>query len=241
MKARTFDTSAALILAAVLLAVSPSTPRAAGDAERGREVFRACAACHSLKPNDHRTGPSLTGIVGRKAGTAEGFRRYSEALEAAHLIWDDESLDAFLVAPQSFLPGNRMTFQGLPDADARADLIAYLEQASDWEGSSDQATRDGMMAEPARMDLKAMGPEGTVTAIGYCDDTYEVTTAFGETIPFWEFNLRFKTDSGDMGPPPGKPALLAASMMGDRAFVIFADPNEISTMIEKRCDPRNDD
>jgi len=221
-------------LAAAFLPIGPSAAHAA-DLERGREVFRACAACHSLKPGDHRTGPSLAGIIGRRAGAADGFRRYSEALESAHLTWDEESLDAFLTAPQSFLPGNRMTFQGLPEAGARDDLIGYLKLASDKAGVGDQVTHDGMMAAPERMDLKALGPEGAVTAIRYCDDTYEVTTAAGETVPFWEFNVRFKTDSGDFGPPSGKPVLLPASMMGDRAFVIFADPSEISALIERRC------
>jgi cytochrome c len=60
-----------------------------------------------------------------------------------------------------------------------------------------------------------------------------VTTAAGETLPFWEFNLRFKTDSSDKGPRSGQPALLQASMMGDRAFVIFAAPEEISRFISK--------
>jgi cytochrome c len=53
--------------------------------------------------------------------------------------------------------------------------------------------------------------------------------------PFWEFNLRFKTDSSDKGPEPGHPVLIPASMMGDRAFVIFAAPEEISGFIESKC------
>jgi hypothetical protein len=84
-------------------------------------------------------------------------------------------------------------------------------------------------------DLKSIGPEGQVAAIRYCGDTYEVTTVAGKTIPFWEFNLRFKTDSSTKGPPKGRPALLPASMMGDRAFVIFAAPQEISAFIQAKC------
>jgi cytochrome c len=93
----------------------------------------------------------------------------------------------------------------------------------------------GGMAGTAMPDLEAVGPDQKVTAIRYCGDSYYVATAAGETHPFWEFNLRFKTDSSDKGPGNGQPALVPASMMGDRAFVVFADPAEISTFIQKRC------
>jgi cytochrome c len=68
-----------------------------------------------------------------------------------------------------------------------------------------------------------------------CGDTYRVTTAAGELPPFWEFNLRFKTDTTDTGPAKGRPAIMGAGMRGDRASVIFADPAEISAFIKKRC------
>ena len=102
---------------------------AAGDPEAGAQVFQACAACHALEPGVHRTGPSLAGVFGRKAGTAEGFHRYSEALKSADLVWREDTLSGFLTDPQAFLPGNRMTFSGIPDAQARADVIAYLKDA----------------------------------------------------------------------------------------------------------------
>ena len=92
-----------------------------------------------------------------------------------------------------------------------------------------------MMAGPARPDLKTLGPERRVKAIRHCGDGYHVTTEDGKTVPFWEFNLRFKTDSSDKGPHHGQPVLLPASMMGDRAFVIFAAPEEISASIEAKC------
>lgn len=81
----------------------------------------------------------------------------------------------------------------------------------------------------------ALGPARRVTAIRYCGDTYRVTTAAGETRPFWEFNLRFHTDSSDAGPAKGHPALMPAGVMGDRTSVIFADPAEISAFIDKAC------
>jgi cytochrome c len=92
-----------------------------------------------------------------------------------------------------------------------------------------------MAQSPALSNLKELSASQQVTAIRYCQDTYYVTNASGETIPFWELNLRFKTDSTDTGPKKGTPALMPAGMMGDRASVIFADPAEISASIERRC------
>ena len=227
-------------IAAGVVAIIGGAAAAQGDPERGEEVFRTCIACHSLEPGKHRTGPSLAGIWGKEAGTVEGFRRYSPALKSAGVTWTAETLDAWLADPRAFIPGNRMTFPGLRDEQARADLIAYLEAATA-EGSTPQesAGEGGMMgrgmAGSDLPDLKAVGPEQQVTAIRYCEDSYYVRTAAGETHPFWEFNLRFKTDSSERGPRPGHAALQPGGMMGDRASVIFADPKEISSFIEKRC------
>jgi cytochrome c len=83
--------------------------------------------------------------------------------------------------------------------------------------------------------LKDLTPNEQVKAITYCHDTYRVTTADGKTRGFWERNLRLKTDSSKDGPQSGTPALVPAGMMGDRADVIFASPQEISKSIEARC------
>jgi cytochrome c len=229
-----------LTLIALLVLATTRQGAAAGDPEAGAQVFRACAACHTLEPGAHRTGPSLAGVFGREAGTVSGFTRYSPALEQADLTWTEDMLDAFLADPQGFVPGNRMTFAGVPDAQARADLIAYLQTATAEGGTPRESTGQGGMmgggmAGSDMPDLKAVGPEQQVTAIRYCSDSYYITTAAGETHPFWEFNLRFKTDSSESGPRPGHAALQPAGMMGDRASVIFADPKEISSFVEKRC------
>jgi cytochrome c len=227
-----------LTMIAVLILATMGQVSAAGDPEAGAQVFQACAACHALEPGVHRTGPSLAGVFGRKAGTAEGFHRYSDALKSADLVWREDTLSGFLADPQAFLPGNRMTFSGIPGAEARADVIAYLKNTTERAaggGGAGGGMMGGMMAAPELADLKAIGPEGQVAAIRYCGDTYEVTTVAGQTIPFWEFNLRFKTDSSAKGPPKGRPALLPASMSGDRAFVIFAAPQEISAFIQAKC------
>ena len=75
-------------------------------------------------------GPSLAGVWGRKAGTAPGFTRYSEALKTSGVTWNAETLDAWLINPARFIPNNRMTFPGIDDATARADLIAYLRNTT---------------------------------------------------------------------------------------------------------------
>jgi cytochrome c len=215
-------------------AVAAAGAAAEGDPDSGAQHFRACAACHSLEPGRHLTGPSLAGIWGREAGTVEGFTRYSEALEAADVVWNAETMDRWLADPEGFVPGNLMTFPAIEDERVRADLVAYLEATTQPGQVAEARPPMGGMA-PQMPDLKEVAPENRVTAIRYCGDTYHVTTADGETVPFWEFNLRFKTDASDLGPPEGSPALLPSGMMGDRAFVIFADPGEISPFIEKRC------
>ncbi len=211
---------------------APATA-APGDPGEGARAFRACAACHALEPGRHRTGPSLAGVVGRKAASAEGFRRYSPALKAANVVWDEGTLDAWIADPQALVPGNRMAFRGLPDRQARADLIAYLAQAGS--GETPAQPGGGGMGGGELPDLKTLGPEHQVTAVRHCEDTYEVATADGTSEPYWELNLRFKTDGSELGPAPGKPVIVGAGMMGDRASVVFASPQEISPFIVPGC------
>jgi cytochrome c len=226
------------LLLALAVSASGQPATAAGDPEEGARGFRACAACHTLEPGEHRTGPSLAGIFGRAAGSAPGFTRYSPALERAEIVWDTATLDAWLAGPAALVPDNRMTFPGIPDARARADLIAYLETATTGLGARPSAPgAAGMMGASEMADLQRdMGPNNLVASIRHCGDTYTIGVESGETHQFWEFNLRFKTDSSDKGPAPGHPVLIPASMMGDRAFVIFAAPEEISARIASRCE-----
>jgi cytochrome c len=229
-------TAVSRLLSVAAISMLTLAPAAfAADAQEGAKLFRACAACHSLAPGRHMTGPSLAGIWERKAGTAEGFPRYSEALKSSGVTWNAEALDAWLADPRAFIPNNRMTFSGIRDAKARADLIAYLRAASSGQAEAPGGGMTGGMMSGEVPSLKEMTPDQQVTAIRYCGDTYSVTTANGETQQFWERNLRFKTDSSADGPPKGTPALLGAGMMGDRASVIFADPAEISAFIQARC------
>lgn len=218
------------MLAASLLGAGPTY--GAGDPEEGARVFRVCVACHSLNPGDHRTGPSLAGIWGRTAGSIADFSRYSEALAESEIVWTAETLDRWIAEPQAMVPGNRMSFPGIEDRQARADLIAYLEQATAPDAA--QAARQSAQ-QPRLPDLGTVEPEQRVTGIRYCGDGYRINTADGQFHSFWEFNLRFKTDSSDRGPEPGQPVLITAGMMGDRAFVVFASPEEISQSIERDC------
>ena len=101
-----------------------ATHASAQDVNAGEEVFGQCQACHSAD-GTNGVGPSLKGVVGRKAASAPGFR-YSHAMSAASLTWDAATLDAFIADPQKVVVGTTMPFAGLPDAGQRASLIAYL-------------------------------------------------------------------------------------------------------------------
>lgn len=204
---------------------------AEGEATKGAQIFHHCAACHSLEPDRHLTGPSLANVWSRKAGTAPGFARYSEALKKANVTWDAQTLDAFLKDPQAFIPGNQMPFPGIENSEAREHLIAYLKTAKP--GASHP--QGGGMMSSEMLDLKDTIPKQQVTAIRYCGDGYVVTLGTGATFTFWEFNLRFKTDSSKNGPLKGKPAIVRAGMRGDRASIVFSDPEEMSTFIKRRC------
>ena len=115
-----------LVLVIGLLPVLTSSVVAAeGDPRRGQQLFqRACAACHSLKPDTNMTGPSLAGVWHRKAGGLPSFSRYSPAIKNAQLTWDDTTLRYVDENPAGMIPGNRMTFSGIKDAQARTDLLS---------------------------------------------------------------------------------------------------------------------
>lgn len=103
---------------------------AAQEAEKGERVFKKCQACHALDPGQHTDkGPSLHGLFGRKAGTAEGFA-FSEAMKSADVVWNEETLEAFLADSQAVVPGNTMNFSALRKPDDRTAVIAYLRDAT---------------------------------------------------------------------------------------------------------------
>lgn len=225
-----------LLLALLLLGVVQ--PATAADPDRGQQVFsQACIACHSLEPDKNMTGPSLFGLWGRKAGSLQSFMRYSPALKAAEVEWSDETLDPWLADPQAFIPGNNMIFAGIAEDELRADLIAFLKNASDLDSTEAQsAPAQRMMGRGADVpNLKEAPSSSQVKEISHCGDTYTLTLADGETEQYWERNLRFKTDTSEVGPPKGSPVVVGAGMVGDRASVIFAGPEEFGEFIKREC------
>lgn len=224
--------------ASVLAWTASGQARAEGDPQRGAAIYRSCAACHSLEPNLHLTGPSLADMWGKKAASAADFPRYSKALKAQDFLWEETTMNAWLANPAAFVPGNLMTFRGIDDK-VRADLIAFLKLAMAPNGSKSVVARGLIPAMLARGQapepLGDAGPAEQVTAIRYCQNSFFVTTADGEERPFWALNLRLKVDSSALGPKGGKPVLTGSGMQGDRASVVFSDPAQIGAFIQSKC------
>jgi cytochrome c len=114
-----------LLIAAIAVVFAAVPGHCAGDAAKGEQDFVMCAICHA-KDKTNGIGPGLSGVVGRHAGSEPGFG-YSPAMKNSNIVWDEKSLNAFIMAPQSAVPGNTMPFPGIPDPAQRSNLIAYLE------------------------------------------------------------------------------------------------------------------
>ncbi|MEH6582367.1 MAG: c-type cytochrome [Halioglobus sp.] len=110
---------------------SPSSAMPAGDPARGRLLFAACRTCHyAEKYIGHNNGPNLHRIFGKVAGKQAGFDYYSEQFKQAEFVWTPEFMYAWLENPQKMFPESLMMSLGVPDPQQRADLIAFLQQAS---------------------------------------------------------------------------------------------------------------
>jgi cytochrome c len=166
---------------------------AEGDARQGQQLFqRACAACHSLKPDANMTGPSLAGVWHRKAGSLASFSRYSPAMKNAQVTWNDDTLNTWIENPAALIPGNRMTFPGLKEAQARTDLLSFLKEKTAPGGAAEAEQgggMGGMMGGGAAPNLRQLTPDQRVTAITHCRDTYTVKTSDGQSMDYWERNL----------------------------------------------------
>ncbi|MDP6174357.1 MAG: hypothetical protein QGF09_09340 [Rhodospirillales bacterium] len=222
----------------VAIAVWADLPERSGDGEAdvafGLLTYGLCAECHSLEPGVHLSGPSLAGIWGRPAGTGQGFGRYSKALRDSGLVWDEATLDAWLMDGKALVPGNRMIFAGMTGGRPRAGLIALFRQLSRLGPESALARKAAGLTKRKR-DLKQARPAFLVAKITYCADTYEVTTRSGSVHQFWEYGFRIKTDRSTLGPRPGAPVLVPSGTVGDRAYVVFAAPEEIGPAITRSC------
>jgi cytochrome c len=116
-------------LAAGLVALGSGAALAAGDPAQGEKVFNKCKVCHDVKEEKNKIGPYLIGVVGRKAGSVEGFS-YSEAMKDSGIVWDDATLDKYLADPKAVVPHTKMAFVGLSSEADRQNVIAYLESLS---------------------------------------------------------------------------------------------------------------
>src|ERR1700730_11103329 len=112
-----------IILGAAVL-VALVKPAMSADAEHGKTLFVACAACHQEKPD--ALGPSLKGVLGRKSAALDDFR-YSNPMKRANLVWDEANLREYIADPQAKVRGNRMPCGGLSKPDDVEDVVAYLK------------------------------------------------------------------------------------------------------------------
>ena len=119
-----------LILAAFASAMLLAVPaHADGDAAKGEKVFAKCKACHEVEKGVNKVGPTLKGVVGRKAASVPEYK-YSEAMlakGAEGVVWDEATLTAYLPDPKAFVPKTKMAFAGLKKPEEVADVIAYLK------------------------------------------------------------------------------------------------------------------
>ena len=123
--------AAAAALLSVIGTAAAADPLPAGDPAAGKALFRACAVCHTLTPDGgRRAGPTLWRLFGRKAGSVESYH-YSPSLKESGIVWTEDTVSRlFEVGPETLTPGSKMPLQRISDAQMRADLIAYLRQAT---------------------------------------------------------------------------------------------------------------
>ncbi|MBA5636421.1 cytochrome c family protein [Duganella sp. LX20W] len=112
------------LAAAALCALAPA--RAGGDVAAGKAAFRKCASCHQVGPSARGGfGPQLNAVIGRRAASTTDYT-YSDAMRRSGIVWNEQTLGAFLRGPGDVVPGTRMRFWGISDAQQIADLLAYL-------------------------------------------------------------------------------------------------------------------
>ena len=119
-----------LPLIALGFALSTTPAMATGDAAAGEKVFKKCKACHVVDAEKHKTGPHLVNLMGRAAGSADGYKKYSNAMKSSGIVWNEETLDGYLEKPKAYVKGTRMLFAGLRKKEDRDNVIAYLKSFS---------------------------------------------------------------------------------------------------------------
>jgi len=116
-------------LAAGVFTLASHQALAGADLAKGEKLFKRCKTCHSLEEGKKKVGPSLFGLFGRTAGSVEGYK-YSKAMKESGIVWDEETLDAFLTKPKDLVPKTKMSFPGFKNEQDRIDIIAYLKEAT---------------------------------------------------------------------------------------------------------------
>jgi cytochrome c len=116
------------VVALLILAAAPAAlaQPATSDPAKGQTLWAQCAACHEIDSDANTLGPTLKGVMGRKAGGLDGYN-YSGPMKRADVTWTAQTLDAFLADPQGTVPGTKMPFAGMTNAAERADLVAYIQ------------------------------------------------------------------------------------------------------------------
>jgi len=142
---------------------------AGGDVVAGRQVFRKCQVCHSLEPGKTLIGPSLAGVIGRKAGSLPGYD-YSPAMRQANIVWDAKNLDAYVTDPQKIVPGNKMPFPGLKTQQDRIDVVGYLAAAAG--GAAPAQTAQAAPSPPNAQAVPAQSAPGNAAQTGASAATY---------------------------------------------------------------------
>ena len=116
----------AIVAITLGVALISAGPVPAADTKAGEKVFKKCKACHYADREKHKTGPHLVNLIGRTAGSFEDYKKYSKAMKASGIVWDEETLTEYLRAPKKYIKGTKMAFVGLKkDADIE-NVIAYL-------------------------------------------------------------------------------------------------------------------
>jgi cytochrome c len=120
-----------LLALTVVFAAGTAQAQQAGDPDKGKRLYVQCTACHTVEAGGQaRVGPNLHGVIGAQAATRPGFANYSDALKKSGITWTDEKLDSWLKKPAALVPGTKMVFVGLAKDQDRADLLAYLKDAT---------------------------------------------------------------------------------------------------------------
>ena len=180
--------AASILLAAALLAILPAAGAWSADAGRGKELYIECKRCHQVGSGaEHRIGPHLNDVFGRASGSL-GDYRYSLAMNAAGsggLVWTEATLGTFLSDPRALVPGTRMSFAGMTEADDRADLLTWLRgfsgARSDLPPAEPTATPEEFGLDPQLLTIRG-DPEYGAYLASQCT-TCHLTNGADEGIP----------------------------------------------------------